>query len=425
MKSKKIVAILFLSALLLSSCASGEGASAPDSPATAESQEASGLTVLPMDDPMAGIDDSLSFSVEPDINSTYYESYTGLLRENFKAAYAEKLSAYFDRMEINNISCLGYMPGGGMTGWFTFTATPRPGSGIEPREQYCRSFNIRSENEGWTLIEFQRSWPMEPVWYASQWLSSAGLSDTMPDAFKEKKLSGLVEAELYVRQLDNRYILTGPAELGSLARSLSGSDIYMGDPTDASDYNPLYLRFEDGSSYLVPTAADGSNRCFIWDSWYAYMDGESIFQHFGVPLEAEGYENLSGGGVRTTVHSTYPQQDNRTHMVEYSAQGTPVRYLFQQMVVGISDTRYVDILRLYEYDAQGHRIKEEYLVDGELLTTTVYEYSGSCWCVRRRVIPPAAYIVRLTLTMNLAGTLRAVTFSQHPRPHLLQRGLLV
>ena len=80
--------------------------------------------------------------------------------------------------------------------------------------------------------------------------------------------------------------------------------------------------------------------------------------------------------MRTTVHSTYPQQDNRTHTVEYSVQGTPVRYLFQQMVIGLSDTRYVDILRLYEYDAQGHRIKEEYLEDGELLTTIVYEYYG-------------------------------------------------
>ena len=132
------------------------------------------------------------------------------------------------------------------------------------------------------------------------------------------------------------------------------------------------------------------------------MDGESIFQHFGVPLEAEGYENLSGGGVRTTVHSTYPQQDNRTHMVEYSAQGTPVRYLFQQMVVGISDTRYVDILRLYEYDAQGHRIKEEYLVDGELLTTTVYEYSGEL-LVRKEESYPSGGVYCETYTYDELG----------------------
>lgn len=388
MKPKKIVALLSLAVLLLSSCTSGEGASpAPESPAaTAEpaavpqSQETpAGLTVLPMDDPLAGIDDSLIFSVEPDINSDY-EAYTRSLKENFKAAYLEKLSSYFADMEISDMSYGGNMLGSGMTGWFIFTGTPSPDSGIEPREQYCRSFNIRSENEGRTLIEFQRSWPMEPAEYLSQRPSDEELLanlDTLLGAYKEKDVKGLVEAELYVRQLDNRYILTDPEKLEALALSLSENDISSSaDPASVYDYNPLYLRFEDGSTRLVLTAADGSNRCYAWGIWYAYMDSESIFQRFSVPLEAEGYEPLPGGGVRTTVHSTYPQQDNRTHMVEYSAQGTPVRYLFQQMVVGISDTRYVDILRLYEYDAQGHRIKEEYLEDGELLITIVYEYSG-------------------------------------------------
>lgn len=35
-----------------------------------------------------------------------------------------------------------------------------------------------------------------------------------------------------------------------------------------------------------------------------------------------------------------------------------------------------EILRRYEYDAGRHRVKEEYLEDGELLITIVYEYSG-------------------------------------------------
>lgn len=35
-----------------------------------------------------------------------------------------------------------------------------------------------------------------------------------------------------------------------------------------------------------------------------------------------------------------------------------------------------EILRRYEYDAGRHRVKEEYLEDGELYTTIVYEYSG-------------------------------------------------
>lgn len=383
MKPKKLVALLSLVALLLSSCASGEGASpAPESTATtaepaaaaAQAQESpAGLVVLPMEDPMAGIDDSLSFSVELDFDSPCYNQ---CMLENFKAAYAEKLSAYFEDIEIDDISCRGSILSDGLTGWFTFTAAPRPGSGIEPRELYCRSLNIYSGNEDRTLMEFERSYPMEPAEYLSQWPIYEELMadlDTMISASKEKKLSGLVEAELYVRQLDSRYILTDPEELEVLALSLSENDIGSADPASSCDNNPLYLRFEDGSSRLVLTAADGSNLCYAWGLWYAYMDSESIFQRFGVPLEAEGYETLPGGGVRTTVNDYDFRVGQRIITVEYSAQGDPVSWLTRQESSG---NQPAEILRRYEYDAGRHRVKEEYLEDGELYTTTVYEYSG-------------------------------------------------
>lgn len=382
MKPKKLVALLSLSALLLSSCASGEEASpAPESTAAtaepaaaaAQAQESpAGLVVLPMEDPMAGIDDSLSFSVELDFDSPGYNQ---CMLENFKAAYEEKLSAYFEDIEIDDISCRGSILSGGLTGWFTFTAAPSPSSGIEPRELYCRSLNIYSGNEDRTLMEFERSYPMEPAEYLSQWPSYEELMadlDTMISASKEKKLSGLVEAELYVRQLDSRYILTDPEELEVLALSLSENDIGSADPASSCDNNPLYLRFEDGSS-LVLTAADGSNLCYAWGLWYAYMDSESIFQRFGVPLEAEGYETLPGGGVRTTVHDYDFRVGQRIITVEYSAQGDPVSWLTRQESSG---NQPAEILRRYEYDTGRHRVKEEYLEDGELYTTTVYEYSG-------------------------------------------------
>ncbi len=383
MKPKKLVALLSLSALLLSSCASGEGASpAPESTAAtaepaaaaAQAQESpAGLVVLPMEDPMAGIDDSLSFSVELDFDSPGYNQ---CMLENFKAAYEEKLSPYFEDIEIDVISCRGSILSGGLTGWFTFTAAPRPSSGIEPRELYCRSLNIYSGNEDRALMEFERSYPMEPAEYLSQWPSYEELMadlDTMISASKEKKLSGLVEAELYVRQLDSRYILTDPEELEVLALSLSENDIGSADPASSCDNNPLYLRFEDGSSRLVLTAADGSNLCYAWGLWYAYMDSESIFQRFGVPLEAEGYETLPGGGVRTTVNDYDFRVGQRIITVEYSAQGDPVSWLTRQES---SENRPAEILRRYEYDAGRHRVKEAYLEDGELYTTTVYEYSG-------------------------------------------------
>lgn len=411
MKPKKLVALLSLVALLLSSCASGEGASpAPESTAAtaepaaaaAQAQESpAGLVVLPMEDPMAGIDDSLSFSVELDFDSPGYNQ---CMLENFKAAYAEKLSVYFEDIEIDDISCRGSILSGGLTGWFTFTAAPRPGSGIEPREIYCRSLNIYSGNEDRTLMEFERSYPMEPVEYLSQWPSYEELMadlDTMISASKEKKLSGLVEAELYVRQLDSRYILTDPEELEVLALSLSENDIGSADPASSCDNNPLYLRFEDGSSRLVLTAADGSNLCYAWGLWYAYMDSESIFRRFGVPLEAEGYETLPGGGVRTTVHDYDFRVGQRIITVEYSAQGDPVSWLTRQESSG---NQPAEILRRYEYDTGRHRVKEEYLEDGELYTTTVYEYSGEL-LVRREESSPTGGGYYETYTYDELGRL--------------------
>ena len=151
------------------------------------------------------------------------------------------------------------------------------------------------------------------------------------------------------------------------------NDIGSADPASSCDNNPLYLRFEDGSSRLVLTAADGSNLCYAWGLWYAYMDGESIFQRFGVPLEAEGYESLPGGGVCATVNDYDFRVGQRIITVEYSAQGDPVSWLTWQES---TENRPGEILRRYEYDADRHRVKEEYLEDGELYTTTVYEYSG-------------------------------------------------
>lgn len=414
MKLKKLVALFALAALLLSSCASGEGTyTSPESPAAtaepaaaaAQAQESpAGLVVLPMEDPMAGIDDSLSFSVELDFDSPGYNQ---CMLENFKAAYEEKLSPYFEDIEIDDISCRGSILSGGLTGWFTFTAAPRPGSGIEPRELYCRSLNIYSGNEDRTLMEFERSYPMEPAEYLSQWPSYEELMadlDTMISASKEKKLSGLVKAELYVRQLDSRYILTDPEELEVLALSLSENDIGSADPASSCDNNPLYLRFEDGSSRLVLTAADGPNLCYAWGLWYAYMDSESIFQRFGVPLEAEGHETLPGGGTVTTIHSTYRQQDELTHTLEYSNGDAPVRFLFQQMMPTASGSRSTDILRLYEYDTQGRRTKEEHMEDGKLLTTIVYEYSGEL-LVRREESSPTGGGYYETYTYDELGRL--------------------
>ena len=77
--------------------------------------------------------------------------------------------------------------------------------------------------------------------------------------------------------------------------------------------------------------------------------------------------------MRTTVHDYHASVGQRIITVEYSAQGNPVSWLTWQESPGSQPS---EILRLYEYDAQGHRVKEEYLEDGELLITIVYEYSG-------------------------------------------------
>ena len=70
---------------------------------------------------------------------------------------------------------------------------------------------------------------------------------------------------------------------------------------DCGSFNPLYLTFADGRTVSIYTAGNGSNG-YVPDlgGYSSYGLGMSIFELFGVPLEAEGY--LEHDGI-VTAHS--------------------------------------------------------------------------------------------------------------------------
>ena len=126
------------------------------------------------------------------------------------------------------------------------------------------------------------------------------------------KLEGLTAAELYVKQLDQSFIVTDSETLRELESALSVEEEFpffasvRGEWNIVSDIesaNPLYLYFADGSARVVYTMGDGSSGTTIWYG-FGFNSSKSIFDMFGVPLEASGYTYNADGTTTVTTYAT-------------------------------------------------------------------------------------------------------------------------
>ena len=153
------------------------------------------------------------------------------------------------------------------------------------------------------------------------------------------------------------------------------------------------------------TAGDGSNACYIWDGWYVYNDGESIFERFGVPIEAAGYER-EDGLTRTKYSFEYKDATRLKSSVAY------VEHLYDAGGRLVQSDTYYDPAVPYagdtvqtrferDYDGDGRLIEErEYLktsqpdlgkytkssADLELWGTYLYEYSAAGLLTKRTTV---------------------------------------
>ena len=148
------------------------------------------------------------------------------------------------------------------------------------------------------------------------------------DLFSGRALPTLASAELYVPQLGQSFVMTEETALCSLEKALSKeADTVHITPTGA-DFGeqetlcPLYLRFADGRRALLFTAGDGADGCADGSLLpCAVFGAESVFERFGVPMDAAGYTHNTDGTTTVTNSVGGGASDGMTSTARYDVQG--------------------------------------------------------------------------------------------------------
>lgn len=148
------------------------------------------------------------------------------------------------------------------------------------------------------------------------------------DLFSGRALPTLASAELYVPQLGKSFVMTEETALRSLEKALSKEPDTVRITATGADFGeqetlcPLYLRFANGRRALLFTAGDGADGCADGSLLpCAVFGGESVFERFGVPLEAAGYTHNADGTTTVTNSMGGGTSDGLTSTARYDAQG--------------------------------------------------------------------------------------------------------
>lgn len=307
--------------------------------------------------------DSLVLSSEPDFGSRVTEEDLYYI----KLAYKESIEPYISDFKLIDYTLIA--SSSVKDGWVQFSGTPKTNLDWEyvstgGTNIYCRSLNMSSDDTGtWTMgaaydalpykmmIDYQNIGTAESPDYVRVWYD----------------MNSITSASLYVQQLGRSYPL--PADKLPTLSLMLRDDGTPGAALNCESYNPLWLTFADGKTAVVYTAGNGSNgytgglngRC-------SYGLGMSIFELFGVPLEAEGYSEHDG---IVTAHSKGNDFSMLT-WVEYDY--VPGGFAIERRVNDGRDTRWAD----YEFDEAGHLLRNVWHdPDGSVSNTITYKYDGS------------------------------------------------
>ena len=363
---KRIIVFLLLAALLLGGCGTrtpeAETSETPNASAAAPNTE-----IRDWSEPNA-VDDSYSFQHDP---TAYYEQTgddSGLYGLITKTCLPEYVDRWVDGGEILWTEFYGLGSGGNQGGfyfgWIAFTGTPKTELGWRTADYngtacYCRSIFFRElpNGDGTYTVIAAKSYPMDIV-FVNDNIAAIG----MDDLFSGRMLPTLASAELYVPQLGQSFVMTEETALCSLEKALSKeADTVHITPTGA-DFGeqetlcPLYLRFADGRRALLFTAGDGADGCTDGFNFGAVFGAESVFERFGVPLDAAGYTHNADGS--TTVTNSFGADNSERMMstARYDAQG---RLVYREQVWTWADRDDTDV----------HTDTVSYREDGKVTST--------------------------------------------------------
>ena len=307
--------------------------------------------------------DSVVLSSEPDFGS----SVTDWDMYYIKLAYKESIEPYISDFRLIDYSLITVSSMA--DGWIQFSGTPKTKLDWEcvsagGTNIYCRSLNMTSDDAGtWTTGAAYDALPYKAI-SASE---NIGTAENPDNVHVRYDMNSITSASLYVTQLGKSYSL--PADkLPTLSLMLRDDGTHSA-ALDCGSLNPLYLTFADGRTVSVYTAGNGSNG-YVPDKggYKSYGLGMSIFELFGVPLEAEGYSEHDG------IVTTHGENIflGKVTWVEYDY--TPGGFALECRVNDGQNTRWSN----FEYDEAGHLLRDTWHdPDGSVSNTVTYEYDDS------------------------------------------------
>ena len=327
-----------------------------------------------LDDPDLGMDGEFAYhqysetnAVEQltnkDIDLSMIPESQEWLKPSISAVYEKQIATY-----IRDFKLVDYCIEKGSTdiGWISFTGTP-----IKPLnwrkvpsdkgEVYCRSVCVTADENGLPLA--LDSFDMLPV-QKLDLTKNMGTEENPDRIWLANEQKTIASASLYVLQNGETYTVSDPASLEALTLMLKRSTI---DSFDAEDkrFNPLYLTYTDGSRALVFTASSGANAFWQYGMWQSYQYGRTIFDLFGVPLEAKGYTEHNG---ILTSHVDSPDRSLLKWIeMDFKKDG--------DLIVRRIMSDQVREMR-YEYDEEHHCIRETWWDGGVMNNEIVSTYGG-------------------------------------------------
>ena len=321
-----------------------------------------------LDDPSLGMDGEFTYHqysetsgveqlTNPEIDLSMIPESRANLKPTISAVYEQQIAPY-----IQDFHLVDYSIEWGKVdiGWISFTGTPvKPVNWrTVPSEKgtvYCRSVCVTRDENG--LPVALDSFDMLPIPKLD--LSRNIGTEEKPDwVWLANEQKAIASAALYVQQTGETYTVTDSVSLEALALMLKKDETISFDAEDPL-FNPLYLTYTDGSRAMIFTAASGANAFWQYGRWQGYQYGRTIFDLFGVPLEAKGYTEHDD--ILTAHMESQDQILMKWVEVDFTKGGDPL----ERRVMS-------DRLRpaRYEYDGNHNRIRETWW-EGDVMTNEI------------------------------------------------------
>lgn len=344
-----------------------------------------------LDDPALGMDGAFTYhqyseesAVErltnPDIDLSMIPENRANLKPTISAVYEQQIAPY-----IRDFRLVDYDLEWGRAdiGWISFTGTP-----IKPLnwrrvpsdrgEVYCRSVCVTTDENGLPLA--LESFDMLPV-PKKDMARNIGTEENPDRIWLANEKKTLASATLYVQQDGKTYTLSDPDSLEKLSLMIRKDETISFDAENPR-FNPLYLTYTEGAAELVFTAASGANAFWQYGQWQGYQYGSTIFELFGVPLEAKGYTEHDG--VLTARMESPDQSLLKWTEVDFVISGDPLerrvmsdklrpaRYAYDENHNRVRET-------WWEGDTMTNEIVSTYAEDGRILHRETH--TGNMWSV--------------------------------------------